>query len=179
MKLVLSVYSSHADYDADCRCAVVDVTEELLTTLRRRFDLASQVRQADQGLWVMYFWSHHPAFYGYSLIQACGELAAGSSSDWEAEFDSRGMTILPEGVRLEDFSSLTTECDQEIVRHRVGGDGNGFEIAWTASPKHSDIYLTTEAIRLEQLEVLAQGVISWQRDPKQQSRPDGRVEEPL
>jgi hypothetical protein len=165
MKIVLRVHSSHEDYDADCRCAVIDVTEELLQSVRRRVEFTRQARQADPDLWEMYFWSSRPRFYGYALVEACDRLANTRQGAWEADFDQRGMAILPEGVRLEDFQPQRTECDQEIVRHQAGSGDTEFEIAWTASPKHTNLYVTTEAVSREQWEALAHGVESPEAYP--------------
>jgi hypothetical protein len=176
MKIVLRVHSSHEDYDADCHCAAIDVTEELLQTVRRRVEFTRQARQADRDLWEMYFWSSRPRFYDYALVEACDRLANTRQGAWETDFDQRGMAILPKGVRLEDFQPQRTECDQEIVRHQAGSGDNEFQIAWTASPKHTDLYVTTEAVSLEQLEALAHGVESLEvYQPSQMVQPSPRA----
>ena len=104
-----------------------------------------------------------PRFYDYSLVEACDQLANSWPDGWETGFDQRGMAALPDGVRLEDFPIQRTECDQEILRYQAGSNDLEVEIAWTASPKHVDIYVTTEAVPIKELEVLAQGVDPWQK----------------
>ena len=44
-----------------------------------------------------------------------------------------------------------------IVRCSPGKDGFEFEVAWIATPKHTDLYITTEAVPLPALEAFALG----------------------
>jgi hypothetical protein len=67
----------------------------------------------------------------------------------------QGFLPLPEGVNLERFEARSTECDQQIIRCRREGEQVAFEVAWTASPKHTDLYVTTQAIPWEELRGLA------------------------
>ena len=157
MKILLKTESSNPDFNADCECAVLDVTPELLQQIKARVKIARQAAKADGDLWELYFWGGTPTFHDYDLIEACAEAAAESGDSgqdgWEQQFEDQGFLPIPEAVDVEQFEAKRTECDQQIIRHERTGKNRGFEVAWTMIPKHTDIYITTKAIPVERLAV--------------------------
>lgn len=155
MRLLLKTTSTNPEYDGDCRCAVLDLTPERVAQITAHVKVARQAAEASDALWDLYFWGDGPTFHDQKLIDACDEAAGGNvgvnPGDWERRLQTKGVLTLPDGVDLERFEAQRTECDQQIVRcQRVGGR-LAFDIAWTASPKHTDLYVTTEAIPLDEL----------------------------
>ena len=156
MKILLKTESSDPDFNADCECAALDVTPELLQQIKVRVKIARQAAKADGDLWELYFWGAAPTFHGYDLIEACAEAAASGDSgqsDWEKQFEDQGFLPIPEAVDVEQFEAKRTECDQQIIRHERAEKHRGFEVAWTMIPKHTDVYITTKGIPVERLAV--------------------------
>ena len=155
MNILLKTESSDPDFNADCECAVLDVTPELLQQIKARVKIARQAAKADSDLWELYFWGGTPTFHGYDLIEACAEAAAESGdpgqADWDQRFEDQGFLPIPEAVDVERFEPQRTECDQQVIRRERTGKSRGFEVAWTMIPKHTDIYITTKAIPVERL----------------------------
>ena len=161
MKILLKTESSDPDCNAGCECAALDVTPELLEQVEARVKIARQAAKAEGDLWELYFWGGAPTFHGYDLIEACAEAAAQSEGtdqdDWEQRFENQGFLPVPEAVDVEQFEPQRSECDQEIIRCERSGKTGGFEVAWTMVPKHTDIYITTQAVSLKHLEATAKG----------------------
>lgn len=157
MKIIMQTDSTNPEYYADCECAVLDVTSDLLARIAARVDILRQAVELDRNLWKLVFWGGGPDFYNYKLIDACADAAGSESFDWEDQFQDAGVLPLPKGVDLDRFEPQRTECDQEIVRaHRIGGQLE-FEVAWMMSPKHSNIYISTEILTLDRLQGFAVG----------------------
>ena len=157
MKILMRTDSTNADYYADCECAVLDVTPELLTRIAARAEVLRQAVEVDHHLWKLVFRGCGPDFYSYKLIDACAEAEGSESFDWEDQFQDAGVLPLPNGVDLDRFEPQRTECDQEVVRaHRIGGQFE-FEVAWVMIPKHSNIYISTEVLTLDRLQCFAVG----------------------
>jgi hypothetical protein len=161
MQIVLRTFSTNSDYNADCDCAVIDVTAELLEVVRRRVAVARQALSQDKELWELYFWDGGPDFYDYTLLDACDTadmLASAIANEepdpvpWSDQLRANGYLLLPEGVDLSGHEPHRMEIPQMIVRCSPGKDGFEFEVAWTATPKHADLYITTEAVPLPALE---------------------------
>jgi hypothetical protein len=157
MKLVFQTDSTNSEYNADCDCAVVEVTPALVKLTRRRAELAKQARRRDRDLWELYFWGRIAEFFDYDLIGAC-EAAFGDpkeAKDWSDGFERDGHAVLPPTADLAALEPHRTECDQMILRCVPGSRRTDIEIAWLAIPKHSDIYVTTRDVPLVTLETLA------------------------
>jgi hypothetical protein len=156
MKIVLQTDSTNPEYNADCDCAVVEVTPSLVQLIRRRAALAKQARRQDRDLWELYFWGHTAEFFDYSLVSAC-EAAFGDSKeakDWSDGFERDGHAVLPPTADLAAVEPHRTECDQMIVRCVPGSRRTDIEVAWLTIPKHTDIYITTRDVTLATLETL-------------------------
>jgi hypothetical protein len=155
MRLLLKTTSTNPEYDGDCRCAVLDLTPERVAQITAHVKVARQAAAASDTLWELYFWGDGPTFHAQKLIDACDEVARDSGGvdpgDWERRLQEKGLLRLPDGVDLERFEAQRTECDQQIVRCQRAGGRLAFEIAWTASPKHTNLYVTTEAIPWDKL----------------------------
>lgn len=155
MRLLLKTTSTNPEYDGDCTCAVLDLTPERVAQITAHVTVARQAAEASDALWELYFWGDGPTFHDQKLIDACDKAARDSGGvnpgDWERRFQEKGVLTLPDGVDLKRFEAQRIECDQEIVRCQRAGGRLAFEIAWTASPKHTDLYVTTEAIPSDEL----------------------------
>jgi hypothetical protein len=155
MRLLLKTASTNPEYDGDCRCAVLDLTPERVAQITAHVKVARQAAEASDALWELYFRGDGSTFHAQKLIDACDKAAGGSGDvnpgDWERRLQEKGLLRLPDGVDLERFEAQPTECDQQIVRCQRAGGRLAFEIAWTASPKHTDLYVTTEAIPWDKL----------------------------
>jgi len=161
MKILIRTDSTNPDYYADCECAVLDVTRELLARIAARVEIVRQAADADVDLCKLVFWECGPDFYKYSLIDACAEVAAEAEGigpfAWEDQYHDEGAVPLPIGVDLDRFEPQRTERDQEIIRvQRVDGKQE-FEVAWMMTPKHSNICIATEVLALDRLRGFATG----------------------
>jgi hypothetical protein len=150
MKILLDTQSTDPDFNGDCDYAVVDMTPALAQQIHHRVELARQAGRQDDDLCELYFWGGTAEFYDSSLFDACQDAVAasadGSDADqavrnWLADLDHNGHAVLPEGVDLTAYTAQRTECDQFIVRCSPSSHNPTFEIAWTAIPKHSDVYI--------------------------------------
>jgi hypothetical protein len=168
MKIILDTHSSNPDFSGDCDYAVVDLTPALVEQIRRRVELAQQVQQQDGDLWELYFWGGTAEFWGSDLLDACADAVAAAKGmggdqaacDWREDLDSNGYALLPPGVGVEAFESQCTECCQMILRCSPSPQSTELEIAWTASPKHTDIYVTTRDLPL----AVVEGFVSQQQE---------------
>ena len=159
MHIILNVCSSNEHYNGDCDYAIVDLTPALAERIRRRVALARQAGEQDRDFWEMYFWGSTTEFYDHKLLDACQDavVAAARGSDpdqaardWLADFEQREYAVVPDGVDFAAHQAQRTEVDQMIVRRHQPD----FAIAWTASPKHSDVYVTTSELPLAVMETL-------------------------
>jgi hypothetical protein len=168
MHIIFAVHSSHEEYNADCDYAIVDLTPALAEQIRRRVALARQAGQQDNDLYELYFWGGTAQFYDHNILEACQDAAATAASgpdpdqaarDWLADFEQREYAVVPEGVDFNAHEAQRTEVDQMIVRCSPSPHRPEFEIAWTASPKHSDVYITTSELPLTAMEDLLAAMI--------------------
>ena len=157
MKIVLQTDSTTPEYNADCDCAVVEVTPSLVKLIRRRATLAKQARRQDRELWELYFWGCTAEFFDYALIGACEAAfeAVEEAKDWSGGFERDGHAVLPPSADVTALEPHRMECQQMILRCVPGSRRTDIEIAWLAIPKHSDIYITTRDVSLATLETLA------------------------
>ena len=161
MKILLGTHSTNSEFNGDCDYAVVDLTPTLVQQIRERVKLARQAGQRDNDLYELYFWGGTAECYSSALLDACEEVLAAAAEganadqaaqDWTNSLEHNGHAILPAGVDLAAHTPERTECDQVIFRCSPSGHNPEIEVAWTASPKHSDVYVITADLRLTDLE---------------------------
>jgi len=161
MHIIFDTRSTNDDYYGDCDCAVVELTLRLAEQIHSRVTVAQQAHQQDNDLYELYFWDSTAEFYDYELLEACQEAVASRSSDeagqdWAKSLDEIGYAVVPEEVDLTRHTPQRTECDQMIIRcsPRPSWCQPEFEVCWTASPKHSDIYVTTLELPVTEMDKL-------------------------
>jgi hypothetical protein len=163
MYLIFNTHSSDEHYNGDCDCALVELTPTLVEQVRGRVALARQAGQQDDDLNELYFWGGTAQFYDHNVLEACQDAAAAAAHgadpdqaarDWLVDFEQREYAVVPEGVDFTAHEVQRTEVDQMIVRCSPSSRDPHYEIAWTASPKHSDVYVTTCDLPLKRLEEL-------------------------
>ncbi len=154
MKILLNIRSDNLECNADCDCAVVDLTPSSLLQIRCRVELARQIVSKASDLYKLNFWGGTANFYSYGLVETC---EAAAEAAWLADLEQAGHGALPEAVDLGAHPIQRTECDQMIVRCIPNPERPAFEIAWVSIPKHTEIYVTTEAIALDDLESYVDG----------------------
>lgn len=152
--IVLAVTSTNPEFDDKCDYAVVQLTPALVDQVRRRVELAREAGGQDDDLYELYFWGGTAEFYGGDLVDACQEAAATdqAAQDWLTRLEQDGHALVPPAVDLAACESQWTEVDQMVVRRCPPSSDPRYEIAWTASPKHTDVYVTTRDLPLAALE---------------------------
>lgn len=161
MNIVLETSSTNPDYKADCDCAVVELTPNLVELIRHRGKLARQVWRRDHDLYELYFWCGLVDFYDCQVIEACQQALAAIAKngdadqlarDWLADLENNGHALLPPGVDLQAHQPQRTECQQMILRCCRPADAPQYEVAWSVIPKHTDIYITTSGLPLKTMD---------------------------
>jgi len=163
MHLIFNTHSSNEHYNGDCECAIIELTPALAEQIRCRVALARQARQQDSDLYELYFWGSTAEFYGQDVIDACQEAVAAAARgrgrskaarNWLAEFEQRDYAVVPNGVDFNAHEPQRTECDQMILRVGPSSHRLEYAVVWTTSPKHSDVYVTTNELPLAVMEEL-------------------------
>ena len=162
MHLILNAHSSDAHYSGDCDYAVVELTPALVERIRSRVAIARQAWQQDSDLWELYFWGGNAEFFDHNILDACQEAVAAAGGpdpdqaalDWLADFEQREYAVVPAGVDLNAHEAQRTECDQMIIQASPSPLRTEFSIIWTATPKHSDLDVTTGELPIAVMEEL-------------------------
>ena len=124
--------------------------------------MAREARQQDSDLYELYFWGSPAQFYDQDILDACQEAIAAvggrkrkrAARDRLADFERQEYAVVPDGVDFNAHEAQRTECGQAILRVSPASHQPEFEIAWTAIPKHSDVYVTTHDLPLKVMEEL-------------------------
>ncbi len=159
-RLLLKTTSSNPEYTAGCDCAVVELNAGLCTKLTNLIEIVNQAHERCRDVYEVYFWSgYEPTFYDSYLTDALE--ADEHWAPFMASFEDTGTLILPDSFHLGTFEPKRTECEQLIVRlDRAPGDAP--EISWVVIPKHTELYITTQAVAFSQLQRLFPGgVVSY------------------
>lgn len=160
MHILLETTSTNPEFDGECDYAVVDMTPALVRQIRQRVRRARRIGRDDANLCELYFWCSTAQFFDSTLLEACEEASAAANTanadqavrDWLADLDNNGHMALPEGVALASLTPQRVECSQLILRTHLYGKRPEFELAWTASPRHTDVYVTTRELPLAALD---------------------------
>ena len=152
--IVLPTHSTNPEFNDECDYAVVRLTPALVDQIRHRVELAREAGRRDDDLYEIYFWGGTAEFYDSGLADACQEAAATdqAAQDWLTGLEQNGHALVPPGADLAACQPRRVECDQMVVRRCPPSHDPRYEIAWTASPKHTDVYVTTRDLPLEALE---------------------------
>jgi hypothetical protein len=161
VNIVLETSSTDPDNYADCDCAVMELTPDLVELIQRRGKLTRRAWRQDHDLYELYFWCGMVDFYDCQVIEACQEAVAANAThgnadqlvrDWLADLESNGHALLPPGVDLQAHQPQRTECQQMILRCCRPSDTPQYEVAWSVIPKHTDIYVTTSGLPLKAMD---------------------------
>jgi hypothetical protein len=155
--IVLNTHSTNPEFNGDCDYAVVQLTPEVVAQVRRRVELARKAGQEDNDLCELYFWDGAADFYDNGLLEACQDAVAAdkgdqAAQDWLTGLEQDGHALVPPAADLSACQPQRTECDQMVLGCSPLSREPHYEIAWTASPKHSDVYVTTSDLPLAALE---------------------------
>ncbi len=163
MHIILKARSSDENYNGDCDYAVVDLTLALAEKIRHRVAVARQAQEQCNDIYELYFWDSTANFYDQNVLAPCQEAAAAAARglaleqtgrDWLNDFEQRGYAVVPAGIDFTAHEAQRTEVDQMIVRRSDSSLQPEFEIAWTASAKFTDVYVTTCELPLAAMEGL-------------------------
>ena len=142
MRVILRVWSTNPDYSGGCNYAVAEISEELAKLMLRRLNVLREQKTLDPSIFETYYWDYSAQYFCPRENQptqphevACCEL---QKTLEELQVDTCEMISVPDDFHVPDSQIDAVECAQMIVREEG--------IAFTAIPKHTDIYLTTAEI---------------------------------
>jgi hypothetical protein len=144
VRVILRVWSTNPYYSAGCDYAVAEITEELAKLILRRLNLLRDQKTLDPSICEIYYWDYSAQYFSPWVNQR-GEPDEVEVASFELEktleelqADTCEMVSVPDDFHIPDSQIASVECAQMIVREEG--------IAFTAIPKHTDIYLTTAEI---------------------------------
>jgi hypothetical protein len=136
---LLNTHSTNPDAEVGCRVAYVEMTPKLAKLVLKRIRAFKAAKKADGTLYEMHFWDG-------SLDYLTDVGASKVPEQAQRALEQEGVTTVAAKFRNVDLTEEDfdrTECDVMLVRE--GG------VSWTAIPKHTDIYVSTEEIQLDEL----------------------------
>jgi hypothetical protein len=156
VRVILKVWSSNPENNGGCDFAVVDLTPELARLALRRIAVLGEQRGVDPAACETSYWAADAEYFSpwLSLPDQSDEAKA-ASLKLEEELDSlqvnrHEMVTAARGSSVPQTQIARVECAQMVVREEG--------IAFTAIPKHNDLYVTTAEIPKGVLEQAAMAV---------------------
>ena len=141
-KLLLSVYSTDPDTNADCDVAVVEVSSVLARTGLTRIDRVRTLRAEETELCARQYRDFSARFYSFS--DALDEMLERlTGTDVYAALDCREFVILPDDVIVPEKYVRRTDANTMMVTDT--------EISWKATPSHSRVIVRTARLSRVQL----------------------------
>jgi hypothetical protein len=141
-KLLLSVYSTDPDTNADCDVAVVEVSSVMARTGLTRIDRVRTLRAEETELCAMHYRDFNVRYYSFS--DALDEMVERlTGTDVYSALDSREFVTLPDDVVLSEKHDRRTDANVMVVTDT--------EISWKATPAHSRVIVSTARLNRAQL----------------------------
>jgi len=146
-KLLLYVYSSNPDYNANCDVAVVDLSPALARIGLTRMDRVRTLRAEEADLCAMHYRDFSTAYCSvYDALDEMVERLTGT--DVSAALDTRECVILPEEFAVPEERVRRMEDDAMVVTDT--------ELYWKAMPRHTSVVVSTSRLSRIQFEAWAQ-----------------------
>ena len=141
-KLLLSVYSTDPDTNADCDVAMVEVSSVLANTGLTRMDRVRTLRTEEAELFAMHYCDFNIRYYSFSdTLDEMVERLTGT--DVYTALDNHTFLILPDDVIVPE--KYVRRTDDNTMR------GTDTEISWKATPSHSRVIVRTARLNRAQL----------------------------
>ena len=129
-KLLLYVYSSNPDYNANCDVAVVDLSPALARVGFTRMDQVRTLRAEDANLSAMHYLDGGVTYC--SVYDALDEMVARlTGTDVFGALDTREYVILPEDFAVPEEHIRRTEDNAMVVTDT--------ELYWKALARHTSV----------------------------------------
>jgi hypothetical protein len=150
VRVVLKVWSTNPDYSAGCDYAVVEISGEFAKIMLRRINVLREQKALDPSIYETYYWDSSAQYFSPWVNRASQphEVQAAyfelEETLEELQVDTYEAVTAPGDFHVLDSQIATVECAQMIVREEG--------VAFTAIPKHTDIFLTTAEISKQVLE---------------------------
>jgi hypothetical protein len=144
VRVILRVWSTNPHYSAGCDYAVAEITEELAKLMLRRLHLLRDEKTLDPSIRETYYWDYSAQYFSPWVNQPTQphevevDRCELEKTLEELQVDTCEVISVPDDFHVPDSHIAAVECAQMIVREEG--------IAFTAIPKHTDIYLTTAEI---------------------------------
>ncbi|MBI2060667.1 MAG: hypothetical protein HYT87_12930 [Nitrospirae bacterium] len=144
--IVLRTTSTDEHFNGDCDYGAVEMATPLVTLCLRRIGRLRKAKKGDPDLFEMYYWDQSVVFFSWS-----DDLIEREDTEFEDEVDrvlaDQGVYVSRTRIQIPEQHIQRVECVQMVVRDDA--------VAWTAIPKHSDVYVTTHEISVQQLREMA------------------------
>jgi hypothetical protein len=146
-KLLLYVYSSNADANANCDVAVVDLSPALARVGLTRMDRVRTLRAEEADLCAMHYLDFSTTYCSvYDALDEMVERLTGT--DVFGALDTRECVILPENFAVPQEHVRRTEDNAMVVTDT--------ELYWKAMPGHTSVVVRTSRLSRIQFEAWAQ-----------------------
>lgn len=146
-KLLLYVYSSNPDSNANCDVAVVDLSPALACMGLTRIDRVRTLRAEDADLSAMHYLDCGVTYC--SVYDALDEMVAQlTGTDVFGALDTREHVILPEDFAVLEEHIQRTEDNVMVVTDT--------ELYWKALARHTSVVVSTSRLSRIQVEAWAQ-----------------------
>ena len=145
MRFVSWTSSSNPDYNGDIDYAAIEVGVDAAKQILARYAVFTAARAMDRDLYDMYYWDGGPDWFGH--VDDATEAWFAKHEDVEPPAGE--ILTMDDGVTFDGLEFQRVECVQMIICE----DG----VRWTAIPKHTSLYVTTETIPIATIREIAEG----------------------
>lgn len=146
-KLLLYVYSSNPDYNANCDVAIVDLSPALARVGLTRMGWVRALMAEEVDLCTMYYLDFSIMYC--SVHDALDEMVERlTGTDVFAALDIRECVILPEDFAVPEEHVQRTDTNVMVVTDT--------ELYWQAIPPHASLVVSTSRLGRTQIEAWAQ-----------------------
>lgn len=136
----------------DCSLVVIPVTPQLIELIRGRMTSLEMLFASDPNIYEIYYWDYRVRYFKYAVV---AELEA---AEYQVDALYGGGTVLPapSGFDPDRYADheVRTEINQMSISISTARGRPDLEVKWTASPKHSNVYVVTGDVTLDMLHQL-------------------------
>ncbi|HVX09959.1 MAG TPA: hypothetical protein VHC22_02040 [Pirellulales bacterium] len=143
MRIVLGTCSSNPDFNADCDCALVNLTPAYAGQILERMQGVSSLAKNNASLHEAHYWDGDAAYFQATFDDDLDEMLIEARDTY---------VVLDDKVELPEEAFKRVEYTHMVVS--VMGDE--LEVFWRATPKGASLYIRTNPLPKSLIESAAQ-----------------------